>query len=80
MKFVTGCKLASPIKLYKQQLAIMCPGSICVQYTKPRLHSDIRSCCRQSTHVFTSRYDSTLLGHAFFTTKVVFNEIYIQLM
>ena len=37
--------------------------------------SDIRSCCRQSAHVFTSRYDSTLLGRAFFYTKGVLDEI-----
>ena len=56
-------KLAGPIKLYKQQLAIMFPGSVCVQYAKPWPHSGIRSCCHQSTNVFTSSYDSTLLGH-----------------
>ena len=44
--------------------------SACVQYAKPWPHSDIKSCYRQSAHVFTSRYDSTLLGHAFFTPKV----------
>ena len=44
--------------------------STCVQYAKPWPYFDIRSCCRQSVRVFTSRYDSTLLGHAFFTPKV----------
>ena len=39
-----------------------------------RPHSDIRS-CRQSAHVFTFRYDSTLLGHAFFTLNVFLDEI-----
>ena len=39
------------------------------------MHSDIRSCCRQSAHVFTSRYDSTLLGRAFFTPKVFWMSI-----
>ena len=63
-------KLAGPIKLCRQQLAIMCLVCACVQYARPWPHSDIRSCCRQSAHVFTSRYDSTLLGHAFFTPKV----------
>ena len=38
--------------------------------------TDIKSCCRQSAHVFTSRYDSSLLGHAFFTPKVFLHEIY----
>ena len=49
----------------------------CVQYVKPWPHSDIRSCCHQSAHVFTSRYDSTLLGRIFFTPKVFLDEIYI---
>ena len=31
----------------------------------PWPYSDIRSCCRQSLHAFTSRYDSTLLGRTF---------------
>ena len=44
--------------------------SACVQYAKPWPHSDIKSCCRQSTYVFTSRYDSTLLGRAFLTLKL----------
>ena len=51
----------------------MCPCSVCVQYAKPLLHSDIRSYCRQSTHVLTSRY---LLGHAFFTLKMFLDEKY----
>ena len=53
----------------------MCPVySACVQYAKPWPHSDIKPCCRQSAHdhVFTSRYDSILLGHAFFYTEGVF--------
>ena len=29
----------------------------------------------QSAHVFTSRYDSTLLGYAFFTPKVFLDDI-----
>ena len=55
----------------------MCPGSVCVQYAKPWLHSDIKSCCRQSAYVFTSMYDSTLLGRMFFTPKVFLHEINI---
>ena len=60
---MTDSKLVSLIKLCKQQLAIICPGSVCVQYAKPWLHPDIRSCCGQSAHVLllTSRHDSTLL-------------------
>ena len=48
---------------------------LCIQYAKPCSHSDIRSCCRQSLHTFTSRYDSTLLGRIFFTPKVFLHEI-----
>ena len=33
--------------------------------TKPWLHSDIKSCCRQPAYVFISRYDFTLLGGTF---------------
>ena len=73
-------KLAGPIKLCRQQLAIMClVYSACVQYARPWPHSDIRSCCRQSAHVFNSRYDSTLLGRAFFTPKVFWMRSYIHL-
>ena len=43
--------------------------SVVLVYAKSWSHSDIISCC-QSAHVFTSRYDSTLLGCAFFTPKV----------
>ena len=68
-------KLAGPIKLCKQQLATRVQCSACVQYAKPWLHSDIRSCCCQSAHVFASRYDSTLLQCAFFTPKVFLHEI-----
>ena len=32
-------------------------------------------CCCQSVHAFTSRYDSTLFGHAFFTLKVFLHDI-----
>ena len=41
------------------------------QYAKPWPHSDIRSCCHQSLHAFTSRYDSTLLGCIFLYAKGV---------
>ena len=40
--------------------------SWCIQYSKPWLHSDIRSSCHWSLHTFTFRYNSTLLGHAIF--------------
>ena len=43
----------------------------------PWPHSDIKSCCHQSAHVFTFRYDSTLLGRAFFTPKVFLHEIIV---
>ena len=55
----------------------MCPVQctrVCVQFAKPWPHSDIRFCCHQSAHVFTSRYDSILL-HSFFTLKVILHEI-----
>ena len=39
---------------------------VCIQYAKPWLHSDIRSCCRQFLHAFT-----TLFGHTFFYTEGV---------
>ena len=48
---------------------------LCIHYAKPWPHSDIRSCCYLSLHAFTSRYDSTLLGLVFFTTKVFLDEI-----
>ena len=59
-------KLAGPLQ------RVQC--SACVQYAKPWPHSDIKSCCCQSTHdhVFTSSYDSTLLGRNFFYTEGVF--------
>ena len=64
-------KLARPIELWKQQPAIVCPLQyLCIHYANFQLHSDTRSCCRQSIHAFTSRYDSTLLGHTIFTLKV----------
>ena len=67
-------KLAGPIKLCQQTTSSYNVFS-CVQYAKPWPHSDIRSCFRQSAHVFTSRYDSTLLGRAFFTPMVFLGEI-----
>ena len=48
----------------------MCLCSIYVQYAKPWPHSNIRY-CHLSVHAFTSRYDSTLLGHVFFTPKML---------
>ena len=45
---------------------------ICIQYAKPWPHFGIRSCCHQSLHAFTFRYDTTLLGRVFFYTKGVF--------
>ena len=53
---------------------------LCTQCAKPWPHSDIRSFCRQSPHAFTSRYDSTLLGHIFFIPKVFLREIHIKLI
>ena len=38
---------------------------MCSVCQAPWPYSDIRSCCRQSLHAFTSRYDSTLLGRTF---------------
>ena len=48
---------------------------LCIQYAKPWPHSNIRSCCRQSLHTFTFRYDSTLLGCVFFYAECVLHEI-----
>ena len=45
---------------------------ICSIYKAPWPYCDIRSCCHQSVHAFTSRYDSTLLGCTFVFTDVVF--------
>ena len=52
----------------------------CVQYVFSMLaklwsHSDIRSCYHQSLYAFTFRYDSTSLGHNFFTPKVFLHDI-----
>ena len=59
-------KLAIPIKLWKtvasynvSSVVLMC------QYMPSLGHILIQSCCHHSVGVFTSRYDSTLLGHAF---------------
>ena len=62
-------KLAGPIKLLQR---VQC--SACLQYDKPWSHSDIKSSCCQSAHVFTSRYDSTLL-HIFYTEGVFAGDI-----
>ena len=48
---------------------------VSVQYAKPWPYSDTIACCRQYVHVFTSRYDSTLLGCTFFTLNVFLHEI-----
>ena len=51
----------------------MCPvWYLCIQYVKPWPYSNIKSCCPQVVHVFTSRYHSTLLGDTMFYTKGVF--------
>ena len=66
-------KLASPIKFWKQWLASYNVSSVvlmCSVCLAPWLYSDIRSCCRQSIHAFTSKYDSTLLGYTFYTKGV----------
>ena len=71
-------KLAGPIKLCKQCMASYNVFSVVLVFSMLSLgwlHSDIRSCCRQSAHVFTSRYDSALLGCAFFIPKVFLDEI-----
>ena len=53
----------------------MCPMQcLGVQYAKP-WHSDIRSCCHQSVHALTYRYDSTLLDCTFATPKTFLHEI-----
>ena len=52
---------------------------LCIQYAKPWLHSDIRSCCHRSLHAFTFRYDSTLLGYTIFYTEGVLHEILLYL-
>ena len=66
-------KLTSPIKLCKQ---LCVQYSVFVQYAKPWPHSDIISDLLSPTNTcFTSRYDSTLLGCAFFTLKVLLHEI-----
>ena len=57
-------KLAGPI--YNNYYDLF---SVVLVYARPWPHSDIKS-CRQSAHVFTSRYDSTLLGLVLFTPKV----------
>ena len=56
------------------QLNIENSSSVYIQYAMPWLHCDhdIRSCCRQSLHVFTSRYDSILLDCIFFTPNVFY--------
>ena len=59
-------------KLVKLNFESVYSINLCIQYAKPWLHFDIRSCCRQSLHALTSRYDSTLLGHVFFYAKGVF--------
>ena len=61
----------------RSQLAIMCPAQYSgVQYAKPWPYFDIRYCCFQSVHSFTSRYDSTFFGCTFFTLKVFLHEIF----
>ena len=50
---------------------------VSVQYTKPWPYSNIISCCHQSVHAFTFRYNSTLLGHSIFPPKVLLHEMYI---
>ena len=48
----------------------MCPvWCLCIQYVKPWPYSNIRFCCPQFVHVFTSRLDSTLLGDTMFYTN-----------
>ena len=49
---------------------------LCVQYTKPWLHSNIRSSCCRSLHVCTFRYDYTLFGCIFFTPKAYLHDVY----
>ena len=44
------------------------------QYAKAWPHSDIISCSHRSLHAFTSKFDSTLLGYAFFTLQVILHE------
>ena len=60
-------KLSSPIKLCKQWLYNYNVSSVVFVFSM----LNIRSCCRQSAHVSTLRYDSTLLGAPFYT-KCVF--------
>ena len=49
---------------------------MCSVYAKHWPHSDIRSCCCQSVHALTFRYDSTLATWSrFFTPKVFLHEI-----
>ena len=45
--------------------------SIVILICKPWPYSDIRSCCHQSVHAFTSRYDSTLLDCTFLHRRCV---------
>ena len=40
------------------------------------VNADIRACCHQSVHAFTSRYDFTLLGHTFCTPKVFLHDFF----
>ena len=50
----------------------------CAIYTSIREavgHILIRSCCCQSIYAFSSRHDSTLLGHVFFRSKMFLHEI-----
>ena len=50
---------------------------LCVQYVKPLLHFDIRPCCHQSAHAFTSWYGSPLLDCTFLHWRVFMHEIII---
>ena len=73
---MTESKVAIPIKLWKQWVAIMCPVSIFVlsilQYHKPWQYCDIRYRCCQSVHAFSSTCDSISLGRTVFYTEGIF--------
>ena len=64
LKFKLSCTVAS--------YNVSSVWYLCVQYVKPLLHFDIRPCCHQSVHAFTSWYDSPLFDCTFFTLKGVF--------
>ena len=67
-------KLAGPIKFCKQQLAIHNVFSVVLVFSMLSLGRILISDLIVA-NLLTSRYNSTLLGRAFFTLKVFLDEI-----